>query len=181
MQTQKIKRLIFSISVILILSPFPIFALAEQTFTPEELAKYYGKDGAKAYIAVKGRVYDLTGYPQWAGGNHFCPGAVAGKDLTAIWGRSPVSHFDTDFLKRFPEVGRLVVVQVQPQTSPTPMGSPTPTELPRPTVKKRQNDPSTLQNKSENRNGIRINPAVWGLVIIGAGILIWFFLRPRRK
>ena len=42
----------------------------EQTFTLEELSKYDGLEGRKAYIAVDGVVYDVTDIPQWQDGLH---------------------------------------------------------------------------------------------------------------
>lgn len=50
-------------------------------FTLEELAQYDGKNGAPAYVAVNGVVYDVTNNPLWAGGNHFF-GLTAGQDRT---------------------------------------------------------------------------------------------------
>lgn len=59
-----------------------------QEFTLEELATYNGKDGNKAYIAVDGKVYDVTDSPAWAEGGH--NGFEAGQDLTdAIKNQSP--------------------------------------------------------------------------------------------
>lgn len=52
-----------------------------RVFTLEELAQYTGKDGAPAYVAVNGVVYDVTNNPLWAGGNHFF-GLTAGRDLS---------------------------------------------------------------------------------------------------
>ena len=52
----------------------------EKTFTLDELEEYDGKDGAKAYIAVDGVVYDVTDVEPWAGGEH--NDYEAGKDLT---------------------------------------------------------------------------------------------------
>ncbi len=52
-----------------------------KVFTTAKLAKYNGKDGNPAYIAVDGKVYDVTNVPEWKGGvhqNRF----EAGKDLT---------------------------------------------------------------------------------------------------
>jgi len=54
----------------------------EKTFTLAELAKYNGKNGNRAYVAVKGKVYDVTDSPLWPGGDHL--GAhQPGADLTA--------------------------------------------------------------------------------------------------
>jgi predicted heme/steroid binding protein len=53
----------------------------ERRFTIEELKQYDGKDGRPAYIAYKGKVYDVTDSPLWASGDH--QGLhEAGKDLT---------------------------------------------------------------------------------------------------
>ncbi len=49
-------------------------------FTLDELAKYDGKDGHKAYIAIKGNVYDVSDNAHWKNGQHH--GFEAGKDLT---------------------------------------------------------------------------------------------------
>ncbi len=43
---------------------------AERKFTLEELRNYDGKDGRPAYIAYKGKVYDVTDDFLWAGGDH---------------------------------------------------------------------------------------------------------------
>lgn len=58
-----------------------------QTFTLEELAKYNGENGNKAYVAYKGLIYDITGHPKWNGGKHH--GNIAGTDLTDVIKRSP--------------------------------------------------------------------------------------------
>ena len=51
----------------------------QSIFTVEELAKYNGKNGAKAYVAVGGIIYDVTVISKWSGGNHY--GITAGKVL----------------------------------------------------------------------------------------------------
>ncbi len=57
------------------------FLSEEKKFTLEELAKYNGKKGSPAYIAFKGKIYDVTESSFWMGGDHL--GAhEAGKDLT---------------------------------------------------------------------------------------------------
>lgn len=45
------------------------------------LAKYDGKNGHKAYVALDNLVYDVTNVPEWKGGSHY-KGMVAGTDLT---------------------------------------------------------------------------------------------------
>ena len=52
-------------------------------FTAEELAKYNGKSGNPAYIAYKGKVYDVTNIKAWKGGIHQNE-FEAGKDYTDI-------------------------------------------------------------------------------------------------
>lgn len=54
---------------------------ATRYFTLDELAAYNGQNGAPAYVAVNGVVYDVTNNPVWSGGSHF-GGLTAGKDLT---------------------------------------------------------------------------------------------------
>lgn len=58
-----------------------------ETFTKSSLAKYDGKDGRPAYVAINGTVYDVTGNPHWAEGEHH--GNLAGQDLTIAIGQSP--------------------------------------------------------------------------------------------
>jgi len=54
---------------------------AEKKFTLEELKKYDGRDGRPAYIAYKGKVYDVTESSLWLEGDHQGQ-HEAGKDLT---------------------------------------------------------------------------------------------------
>ncbi|WP_232322493.1 cytochrome b5 domain-containing protein [Brevibacillus parabrevis] len=49
-------------------------------FTRDELAKFNGKNGNPAYVAVNGIVYDVTNNAAWSAATHF--GLTAGKDLT---------------------------------------------------------------------------------------------------
>ncbi len=72
------------------------------TFTLEELAKYNGENGNKAYVAYDGLVYDVTNVPAWAGGMH--NDESSGIDITDLVGRSP--HGEAVF-KRLEVVGRL--------------------------------------------------------------------------
>lgn len=56
-------------------------------FTAETLAKYDGKDGNPAYVAINGTVYDVSAVPNWKGGLH--NRNTAGMDLTPALGKSP--------------------------------------------------------------------------------------------
>ena len=56
--------------------------------TLEELAKFNGKDGARAYVAVDGIIYDMTDSAAWKNGDH--NSFEAGRDLSeAIKNVSP--------------------------------------------------------------------------------------------
>lgn len=58
------------------------------TITKKELAEANGKDGNPAYIAVFGKVYDVTDVEAWAEGEH--NGVMAGTDGTSAFiGESP--------------------------------------------------------------------------------------------
>lgn len=75
----------------------------ELVLTLDELAKYDGKNGNPAYIAVDGVIYDVTNVPEWKNGEH--NGYTAGKDLTdAI---KNVSPHGVSKLKNVPAVGKL--------------------------------------------------------------------------
>ena len=72
--------------------------------TLAELAKYNGKDGQPAYVAVDGVIYDVSGYAKWKNGEH--NGYSAGNDLTdIIKNKSP---HGVAKLKGVPIVGRLI-------------------------------------------------------------------------
>lgn len=71
-------------------------------FTNDELAKYNGQNGEKAYVAYKGVVYDVTDISQWKNGSH--NGQKAGTDLTDQIALSP--HGDKVF-KDLPVIGSL--------------------------------------------------------------------------
>lgn len=75
----------------------------ETTFTLEELAEYNGKNGASAYVAVNGVVYDVTGIDAWKDGEHKS-GVVAGTDATEAIMQSPHGE---QVLAELPVVGKL--------------------------------------------------------------------------
>jgi predicted heme/steroid binding protein len=72
-------------------------------FTRKELAQYNGKDGAPAFIAYEGKVYDVSRSFLWQDGRHQVL-HTAGLDLTA--GLDQVPH-GADLLERFPVIGLL--------------------------------------------------------------------------
>ena len=73
--------------------------------TKEELAKHDGKDGRPAYIAVNGKVYDVSESPRWENGLH-PPDHMAGQDLTEELAQAPHVRAVVD---RFPFIDTLEV------------------------------------------------------------------------
>jgi predicted heme/steroid binding protein len=71
----------------------------QKTFTVSELAKYDGKNGNAAYVAVDGVVYDLTSI--FINGEHF--GHTAGQDLTNAF----YTKHDKSQITKYPIVGIL--------------------------------------------------------------------------
>ena len=75
----------------------------ERVFTKEELKKYDGSNGS-AYIAFRGKVYDVSQSFHWRKGVHQVM-HHAGCDLTEALGKAPHS---SEILDKFPVVGRLL-------------------------------------------------------------------------
>jgi len=72
-------------------------------FSKEELARYNGKNGAPAYIAYKGKVYDVSASFIWRNGRHQVL-HNAGEDLTDSLEQAP---HGVEMLERFPVIGTL--------------------------------------------------------------------------
>ena len=72
-------------------------------FSKEELARYNGKNGAPAYIAYKGKVYDLSASFIWRNGRHQVL-HNAGEDLADSLEQAP---HGVEMLERFPVIGIL--------------------------------------------------------------------------
>ena len=68
----------------------PAATVTLPTFTAEQLATYDGKDGHSAYIAVDGKVYDVTNVAQWKNGTH-AGRFQAGADYTEALKNAPHS------------------------------------------------------------------------------------------
>lgn len=87
------------------LSPagLPTGAAMEKPMTLEELAGYDGRNGRPAYIAVNGKIYDVSASPRWENGFH-PPDHQAGRDLTEELSKAP--HVRA-VVERFPFVGTL--------------------------------------------------------------------------
>ena len=75
-----------------------------QPFTLRELAMYDGKNGAPAYFAFQGYVYDASGSFLWRNGRHQAR-HMAGTDLTDALDQAP---HGTDLIERLPRIGILV-------------------------------------------------------------------------
>jgi predicted heme/steroid binding protein len=73
-------------------------------FTKKELALYDGQDGAPAYIAHGGRVYDASHSFFWRNGRHQVR-YRAGADLTDALAQAP---HGPDLLERLPVIGILI-------------------------------------------------------------------------
>ena len=58
-----------------------------QTFTVAQLAQFNGQNGNKAYVAIDGKVYDVTNNSKWKNGTH--QGLNAGFDLSTAINQSP--------------------------------------------------------------------------------------------
>jgi predicted heme/steroid binding protein len=86
-------------------------------FTPEELAQYDGKEDRLAYIAYRGKVYDVTASKLWRKGVHV-RAHHAGEDLTAAMGAAPHNEQVIDGM---PLVGVLIEEPEEPTTEGPPM------------------------------------------------------------
>jgi predicted heme/steroid binding protein len=71
-------------------------------FTLDELGKFDGKEGRPAYVAHKGKVYDVSDSFQWLEGDHL--GHAAGEDLTE---QMEIAPHGEDVMERMKLVGVL--------------------------------------------------------------------------
>ena len=76
----------------------------DRQLTISELKQFDGAEGRPAYIAFKGRIYDVSNSSLWKGGKHVATHA-AGADLTEAIARAPHSE---DNLNKIPIIGQLV-------------------------------------------------------------------------
>jgi predicted heme/steroid binding protein len=75
-----------------------------KNFSKEELAKNDGKNGAPAFVAYRGKVYDFTKSSRWEDGEHENM-HIAGKDLTDDL--ETMSPHGANILERFTVIGTL--------------------------------------------------------------------------
>jgi predicted heme/steroid binding protein/uncharacterized membrane protein len=72
-------------------------------FTAEELVRFDGKEGRPVYIALEGKVYDVSKSPLWSKGLHMNrhpPGKDLGGEITA-------APHGSEVLERYPQIGIL--------------------------------------------------------------------------
>ncbi len=70
----------------------------------EDLSRFDGKNGKRAYVAYKGKVFDVTDSYLWIEGDHFGE-HTAGKDLTQQMAGAP--HSD-ESMEKMNQVGVLI-------------------------------------------------------------------------
>ncbi len=83
-----------------------------QKFSIEDLSKFDGKDGRRAYISYKGKVYDVTDSTQWMEGDHL--GHEAGQDLTL---EMEIAPHGEDVMERMKVMGFLAEEHDSKKTS----------------------------------------------------------------
>lgn len=76
------------------------------SITSAELAKNNGKNGAKCWVAISGKVYDVSNERTWRNGEHIPSQGQAkcGRDETATIGQSPHGK---QVLSQLPKIGQL--------------------------------------------------------------------------
>jgi len=74
-----------------------------EEFDLEQLKAFNGRDGKPAYIALNGKVYEVSDSSLWEGGSHM-ESHLAGQDLT---GEFPEAPHGLEVLERCPQVGVL--------------------------------------------------------------------------
>ena len=74
-----------------------------QEFDPKSLEKYDGLQGRPCYVAVDGKVYDISGSDLWNKGRHM-ETHNAGRELSEALKNAPHGE---DVLSKFPQVGIL--------------------------------------------------------------------------
>lgn len=78
--------------------------MSNRNFTKAELKRCNGRNGAPSYVALEGKVYDVTNSFHWQNGRHQVY-HDAGSDLTDSMSSAP---HGADVFKNFPVIGVLV-------------------------------------------------------------------------
>jgi predicted heme/steroid binding protein/uncharacterized membrane protein len=80
---------------------------SERQITEDELRKCDGQEGRPAWVAFRGKVYDVSASQRWPGGTHMKRHQV-GRDLTREFAAAP---HDESVFQRLPLVGTLVAAE----------------------------------------------------------------------
>jgi len=91
-------------------------------FSLEELAQYDGAAGKPVYLLHRGKVYDVSDSPLWAGGEHMGLHR-AGGDLTAEIASAP---HGLEVFQRYPQVGVLKTAEPEATAAGAAPGEPGP-------------------------------------------------------
>ena len=86
--------------------------MGNRRISESELKNFNGKDSRPSYVAIGGKIYDVSGSPRWAEGRHMGRHS-AGEELND--GLTNAPH-DEEVLSRFPLVGELVMEDAEPKT-----------------------------------------------------------------
>jgi predicted heme/steroid binding protein/uncharacterized membrane protein len=78
-----------------------------ETFDPQKLAEQNGREGKKSYVAVDGKVYDVTDSKRWKNGKHMLR-HNAGADLTTEIKAAP---HGAEVFERVTQIGALTAPQ----------------------------------------------------------------------
>lgn len=107
MKCRRYLTVIISIALVGFVTVAALPTLAQETknrtFTPKELLLYNGTNGRPAYVAVEGKVYDVSKSQFWENGHHEIH--HSGFDLTDELQRAPHGK---EVLRNMPEVGVLL-------------------------------------------------------------------------
>lgn len=87
--------------------PFSLVFYDMRYFTSKELARFNGQDESPAYVAVDGKVYDVSNSSLWRNGKHQIT-HFTGKDLTEALERAPHS---IDYVEKYPLIGKLIEIK----------------------------------------------------------------------
>lgn len=81
--------------------------------TLAELSRCDGKEGRPAWIAWRGKIYDVSESFLWKGGRHMAT-HDAGRDLTEVLEQAPHGE---ELLERVPVIGVLAEAEPEPDSS----------------------------------------------------------------
>jgi predicted heme/steroid binding protein len=82
-------------------------------FTPEDLSHFDGSEKRPAYVAYKGKIYDVSSSKLWVEGNHVRK-HLAGEDLTEALKTAPHGE---EKIFQMPQVGDLIPIETKIQRS----------------------------------------------------------------